>query len=46
MSIARSFDNGSGKDKFDRGPKDHINTMISHTGSKAKFKRDTRSHGL
>ena len=30
----------------DRGPKDHINTRISHSGSKAQYKGDIRYDGL
>ena len=29
-----------------RGPKDHINIRISRSGSKAKYKWDTRNHVL
>ena len=28
------------------GPTDHINTRISHSGSKAQYERDARNHGL
>ena len=28
----------------DRGPKDHVNTSISHSGSKAQYREDTRKH--
>ena len=29
---------------FGRGPKDHINMRISHSGSKDQYKGDTRNH--
>ena len=29
-----------------RGPKGRINIRISHSGSKAHYKGDTRNHGL
>ena len=29
-----------------KGPKDHINIRISHSGSKAQYEGATRSHGL
>ena len=28
-----------------RGPKDHINIRIPHSGSKDQYKEDTRKHG-
>ena len=30
----------------DRGPSDYINIRISHSGSEAEFKGDTRNHGI
>ena len=37
---------GSLSPAYNRGPKDHINVRISHSGSKAQNKGDTRIHGL
>ena len=28
-----------------RGPKDHINITISHSGSRGQYEGDTRNHG-
>ena len=32
--------------RINRGPKDHLNITISHSGSKAEIKGDTRNHDV
>ena len=34
------------QDNYDRGPKDHINLRISHSGSKAQYRGYTRNDAM